>query len=59
MALKTDDLDRQLRKKTLRVAELQKENDALTRDNRKMKEVLRAIRAQFGELGTMVRSKPL
>lgn len=53
LPLTIEDMEK-LKKQILRISELEKENDRLTAENQKMKEVLKEIRSKLRELGTMV-----
>ena len=53
-----ESLWRALKKRFLCISYLERENEALTPDNQKMKQTLKEIRFRDTDLGTMMWSKP-
>ena len=53
-----ESLEQELKKRVLRISQLEKENDALTAENQKMREVLKQIGSSLRNLGTMDGPKP-
>ena len=54
-----ESLEQELKKRILRIADLEKENYALTAENHLLREVLNQIRSSLRNLGTKVKWKPL